>query len=245
MRPIILSSLSVAVLLITSAHAATIPDYPFVYVTGQAQKNIAPDVADASFTVLVEGLDAALAEQAVQSRVTDVLNALHAAGVSTGHIDASGLAKEVITTDESEKKPAAIRGYKLSRQFSVRIIDLKAWPTVATYLLETANITDLQVTFARSDSKSIEATLVDKAAKDAQENAQRLAKSFGRHAGAVMALSQSQFADIGPTFGMGLEEGALSAPEDVMVTGRLRDSSLLVPRTIELSAEVHALVKLQ
>lgn len=245
MRWSVIWSLSIAALL-TSAHAATIPDYPFVYVTGEAQENIPPDAADATFTVLVEGSYAAVAERAVESRVTDVLQVLHAAGVSADHIDASGITKEVVTTDESGRKPPVIRGYKVSRQFSVKIVDLKAWPKLAAHLLESQNITDIQVTFGRSDEKSIQATLIDKAARDAQEKAQRLAKSFGQRAGAVMALSQSQFADIGPTFGMGPEEGTtLAAPvEEVVLTGRLADS-LLVPRTIELSVEVHALIKLE
>jgi uncharacterized protein YggE len=238
-------SLAVAALLASSAHAATIPDYPFVYVTGEAQESIPPDIADATFTVMVEGPDAAIAERAVQSRVADVLDVLHAAGMSTDQIDASGLAKEAVTTDESEKGPVVIRGYRVSRQFSLRIIDLRGWPRVASHLLESPNISELQVTFGRSDSKSIEATLVDKAAQDAQEKAQRLAKSFGRHAGVVMALSQSQFADMGPIFGMGPEEGVAPAPEAVMVSGQLHDSSLFVPRTIQLSIEVHAVVKLQ
>jgi hypothetical protein len=61
-----------------------------------------------------------------------------------------------------------------------------------------------------------------------------------------MALSQSQFSDIGPTFGMGFGGGeAGAAPEAVMVTGERRDSGLFVPHSIELSVDVYALVKLQ
>ena len=241
MRPIVPSLLLTA--LVATAHAAAIPGYPFVYVTGEAQATVPPDVADASFSVLAEDPKSAIAEQVVERRVSDVLKLLHAAGVSDDRIDASGITKEAVAADESGTKPVIIRGYKISRQFSVRVTDLKKWPELVTSLLELQDITDLQVTFGRSDAKSIEATLVDKAAKDARERARRLAMSFGRRAGAVMAISQSQFADIGPTFGMGPEEGG--ALQDVMVTGERRGPALLVPHSVELSAEVHALVKLQ
>lgn len=238
---------ALAATLLTTAHAATIPDYPFVYVTGEAEVKVPPDVADATLSVLAEDPNAAVAEQTVESGVNGVLKLLRAAGVSDSRIDASGISKEVVTTDETENKPIVIRGYKVSRQFSVRITDLKKWPEIATRLLELQNVTDVEVTFGRSDAKRIDATLVGKAAMDAQERAQRLAKSFGQHAGAVMALSQSPFSNIGPTFGMGSEEGGDSAGAPVMemvVTGR-RGSSLLIPDSIELSVEVHALVKLQ
>lgn len=194
--------------------------------------------------MLAEDPEAALAEQTVQGRVSDVLKVLHAMGVSDDRIDASGIAKDAITTDESETKPAVIRGYKVSRQFSVKVTDLRKWPEIVSRLLELQNITDLQVTFGRSDAKSIEATLVDRAAKDARKRAERLAISFGRHAGTVMAISQSQFEDIGQTFGMGREEGG-TLEEEVVVTSQRRDAALRIPRSVELSAEVHALVKLQ
>ena len=245
MRPSITCFLLLAALS-TSAHAAAIPDYPFVYVRGEAEARIPPNVADASFTVLAEGSDATRAEQTVESRVKEILKILHSAGVKDDRIDASGLMKEAVTTDDSGDKPIVIRGYRVSRQLSARIVDLKNWPDVASRLLALQNITDLQVTFGRSDAKGIEASLLDKAAKDAQQRAQRLAMSFGQHAGPVMALSQSQFSDIGPTFGMGPDESdGVAAPEAVMVTGERRDSALFIPHSIELSVEVHALVKLQ
>lgn len=233
--------------LAATAHAATIPDYPFVYVTGEAQARVSPDVADASFSVLAEGPNAALAEQTVENRVNEVLKILHTAGVSDSRIDASGITKEALTSDESENKPVVIRGYKVSRQLSIKVIDLKSWPEIASHLLESQNITDIQVTFGRADAKSIKATLVEKAAKDARERAEHLATSFGRHAGAVMALSQSQFANIGPTFGMGSEEstGVAAPVEEMVVTTERHGSALLTPHSIELSVEVYALVKLQ
>lgn len=231
--------------LLATAHAATIPDYPFVYVTGEARTKLAPDVADATFTVLAEGRDAAVAEHTVESRVADVLNVLHAAGVTDERIDASSLTKEAVTSDDSERKPTVIRGYKVSRQLSTRITDLGKWPAIATHLLGAQNITDLQVTFGRSDEKSIDAKLVAKAAQDARDRARRLAASSGLHAGAVMALSQSPFGTVGPSFGMGFQDGAAAPLEEIMVTGARRDAALFIPHSIELTVEVHALVKLQ
>lgn len=236
---------SIAALLGT-AHAATIPDYPFVYVTGEAHTRVPPDVADVTFTVLAEGRNAASADHTVESRVVEILGVLHAGGVSDDRIDASSLTKEAVTTDYSEGKPAIIRGYKVSRQFEAKISDLKKWPEIATRLLDLQNITDVQVTFGRSDAKAIDAALLEKAAKDARERAQRLAISFGRHAGVLMALSQSPFGSLGPSFGVGSGDGAAAAPlEEVVATGVHRDAALFIPHSIELTAEVHALVKLQ
>lgn len=233
--------------LVATANAATIPDYPFVYVTGEAQTRVPPDVADISFSVLAESQDAAVAGHTVEGRVAEILRVLHSIGLSNDRIDVSGLTKEAVTSDYSQDKPAVIRGYKVSRDFSTKITDLTKWPEIAARLLEAQNITDVQVTFGRSDAKRIDAALLEKAAKDARERAQRLAISFGRHAGVVMALSQSPFGTLGPSFGMGSEEsgGAAAPVEEAVVTGVHRDAALFIPHSIELTAEVHALVKLQ
>lgn len=238
--------LLLAAALLTTARAATIPDYPFVYVKGEAQASVPPDLADVSFSVLAEGPDAASGERIVESRVNDILKILHTAGVTDERMDVSGLTKEAVTTDDSENKLIVIRGYRISRQFSVKIVGLKNWPQIAAHLLQLQNVTDVQVTFGRSDAKRIEAGLLDEAAKDARQRAQRLALSFGQHAGPVMALSQLQFSDMGTTFGMGTGEGGgFAAPAAVMVTGERRDSALFIPRSIELSVDVYAIVKLQ
>lgn len=187
MRRIIPWLLPIAALLAT-AHAATLPDYPFVYVTGEAQTRVPPDVAEATFTVQAEERDAAFAERTVESRVADVLQVLHAAGVSDDRIDASSLSKESVTSDGSDDKPIVIRGYRVSREFSAKVTDLKKWPQIATHLLEAQNFIDVQVAFSRSDARSIDSALLERAAKDARERAQRLAISFGRHAGVLMAI---------------------------------------------------------
>ena len=66
MRRIIPWLLPIAALL-ASAHAATLPDYPFVYVTGEARTRVPPDVAEATFSVQAEEKDAALAERTVKA----------------------------------------------------------------------------------------------------------------------------------------------------------------------------------
>ena len=230
--------------LIAVAHAGTIPNYPFVYVTGRADVRVPPNVADTTFTVLAESPRAGVAEHTVESRVTEVLILLRSAGVRDSQIDASGLTKEAVTNnDDSERKPLSIRGYRVSRQIEAKISDLKNWPQIATHLLQVQNVTDVQVTFGRSDAKGIEESLLGKAAKDAKKRAHLLAVSFGQHVWKVMALSQSQFDTIDGNFLGGLYGNG--TPQMVMIAPPPGDSTLLVPSSIKLSVEVHAIVTLQ
>lgn len=229
--------------LITVAHADTIPNYPFVYVTGKAYVRVRPNVADTTFRVLAESPHAVLAEQTVESRVTEVLKMLRSAGVRDIQIDASGLTKEAMTNGDSESKPLSIRGYRVSRLIEAKISDLKHWPQIATHLLQLQNITDVRVTFGRSDAKGIEESLLGKAAMDAKKRAHLLAVSFDQHVGKVMALSQSQFDTIDGNFLGGFYGN--EASQMVMMAPPPGDSTLLVPSSIKLSVEVHAIVKLQ
>ncbi|MBW4053453.1 MAG: SIMPL domain-containing protein [Proteobacteria bacterium] len=229
--------------LLTVAHAGTIPNYPFVYVTGKAAVRVRPNVADTTFTVLSDSPSASVAEHTVESRVAEVLKLLHAVGVGDSQIDASALTKEAVTADDSDGKPLSIRGYRVSRSIEARISDLKKWPQIAKHLLGLQNVTDMQVTFGRANAKAIEESLLGKAAKDAKKRAQLLAASFGQHAGQVMALSRSRFESIDGSF-LGAFYGNVVS-QMVMVPPPPGDSTLLVPSNIKLSVEVHAIVKLQ
>ncbi len=241
MRQSILCSLLFGTLL-TAAHAGMMPSYPFVYVNGTAQIRVAPNVANAGFTVLAESASPAAAEDTVSRRVAEVLRFLNSEDVAANQIDASDLTKDAETNDDSNNRPLIIRGYRVSRQISIRISDLKRWPEIATYLLKEKNVADVQVSFGRSDTKKIRLALLGKAARDATARAEQLAKSFGRRAGKVMALSQVRFSAISQSFGFGFyDEGA----EAVQIPPPPGDATRFVPSSIRISVQVNAIVRLK
>ena len=232
--------------------AADLPAYPFINVTGHAQKTVTPDLARISLTVKARDPGAEVAARAVAERVQEVLDLLAKSGIAAADIDAHAISKEVLfDRDPGFSGGGARRGpprYEVSRTFSVVLRNVASWPELGTRLLEMPNVEDLEAQFDRTDHEALEAELIAAAAHDAQQRAERMAAGFGQRLGAVQAISQEPFEEISgrllradmrwayedsPTAGLG-------APR-----GRGEAAQVLVPTTIRAGASVNALYRLE
>ncbi len=237
--------------LVAPVWGGDLPTYPFINVTGQAQKAVAPDLARISFTVKARDPGAEVAARAVAERVQEVLDLLAKAGIATADVDAHAIAKDVVFERDSGFSGGARRGpphYEVSRAFSVVLRNVASWPELGTRLLEMPNVEDLEAQFDRTDLAALEAELVTAAAHDAQQRAERMASGFGARLGAVQAISQDPFEQISGRFLRadmryayeGSPTAGLGAPR-----GRGEAAQVLVPTTIRLGASVNALYRLE
>lgn len=231
-----------ALLCAAAAHSAAIPEYPFVFVTGEARLQTAPDEAGGSLTVRAYAADPAAAAAVVERRTGEILRLLAAHGVAAADVRAFEISKQAMTTQSSPQEPPAIRGYQISRRIGFELRRVAEWPAIADALLAMPNVDDLNVGFDRSDRASLEAQLLRRAAADAAKRARALAESFGRRLGAAVAISQPSFDSIGPAFGFGgaprFEGMVRSAP----VAG---DAHGEVPPAITVAASVNAVFRLR
>jgi uncharacterized protein YggE len=227
------------------ARAAAIPDYPFVFVTGESEAHVVPDIVACSVTVRAFDTDPAKAQKLVEHRLQDLLMFLSERKVPSEDIEAYDVQKEIIANDSSDPGRVTIRGYNISRAINFKLRDVTLWPEVSAMLLSTENMDDLRVNFDRTDRDKIAAELIAKAAADAKSKASQLAQSFGRTLGAPVAISQESFGFIDSRFGFGGGAGMSAASSSASFASTSPKNAMMLPTTIPVNARVNALFKLE
>lgn len=224
------------------ANAAALPDYPFLFETGTAQIELAPDMALVHITIADRGKDASRVFSAVNSSVDAVLGALARANVPPADIDASDIQRSVDYVRPEQRSATTVR-YVITRQVKVRLRDLSAWPVLMADLAKISAIDTMSSDFQISSRQKVDLELEQQAARDAETRARRNAGYFGRKLGAVMAISRVPFDSLEQTFTGGSGNSRFMPPPFIppMEPG----SSLHVPAKISLSGSVNVLFRLE
>lgn len=224
------------------ANAAALPDYPFLFETGTAQIELAPDMAIVSITIADRGEDASRVFSAVNNSVDAVLGALARSKVPKPDIDASDIQRSVDYVRPEQRASTTVR-YVITRQVKVRLRDLSVWPVLMADLAKISTIETMSSDFQISSRQTVDMELEQQAARDAEARAKRSAGYFGRKLGAAMAISRVPFDSLEQTFTGGSGNSRFMPPPFIPPTEP--GSSLHVPATIRLSGSVNVLFKLE
>jgi uncharacterized protein len=227
----------------SSALAADIPDYPFVFVTGKAEIDTPPDFAVCSLIVRAIDQDPGRAESTVDGRLKSVLGILAANGVAPVDVESFDISKQILSTAYSEKEPAEIRGYDFTRSLQFKVRQLKALPAIKEGFVGSPNVEQVSCEFDRTDRAAIEADLLTKAVHSARDQANKLAGPLGRHVTSAEAVSQVPFGSIAGALGVGSTQPELEGMNR-MFEKSMSAEALLVPSTIHMSVWVNVLFKM-
>ena len=235
--PVILS------LIVSSCFASQIPDFPFVYVEGQARMEVPPDMATISFKVeeFQENADSALS--IMKKHSADLISFFNEQGIDKKDVSSYQISKSA----KRERKDYAelnILGYELKQEFEVTLRELSKYEELMKKLLSMNNITGIRASFNSTKRKQFESELIAQATADAKQQANLLAKEFGVRLGSIYALSHEEFANLAGKFG--LSYGTSGGLAGGIVTDALASEDLfIIPSTIKLWASVNAIFKLE
>lgn len=210
-----------------SATAASIPDYPFVHVTGSAFQAVVPDIGSLDFEVVAVDADPAAARAVVEARVGDVRDLTRQGGV-----DADDLTVREVRQSIRKDDKAANGGplYELRCDVHINVRNLANWATLAGGLLGKPNLDGFASGFDRSDMDSITDELVTQAIRDARRQADVMAAASGRKTGAVMGATPDTLKNLSTA--MGLERGEFrraGGPDRARAQDVDREQLLAVP----------------
>ena len=237
--------LMLALLGVSSASlASALPDYPFVFTSGSAERLIAPDIAQLSFRIQSHQREADTAIAMVESASKRVAGLLEDADVKVEDIDASEIDKVEKKHRESGAQESVPGGFEASRRFKVTIRDLAKYPVLVNDVFELPASEGFFTTFDRTDREQIERQLFDQAAKNAQARAEQMATSFARKLGQVRGIAQVPFMSLPDWLGFSGDSDYGPAAYAIG-TPSLSLERLLVPATITISVEVNAVFELQ
>jgi len=180
-----------------AAHAADLPNYPFVHAGGEGFLMVAPDMGEIDFDISAFDPDPAAAVATVQARAAEVHALLAEQGASA---EVRDMRKEMRKPADADA--AAAPGYDLRSSVHVVVPDLSKWRPIMLALLAMANVDHLSTTFARSDRLKLEQELTAAAVKDARRRAEDMAAGFGKKLGAVTAVSSGQLRNLTGAVGL-------------------------------------------
>jgi uncharacterized protein len=231
-----------ALLLIPQAvTAAGLPEFPFVFVSGQSETEVAPDIATLSFRIEAFNENPDIALKIVNERSAEVFELFSKNDIEKKDVIAYEISKDTVRQTK-EYVRLGISGYEIKRRISVTIRKLNTFDQLMTHLLNLKNISNIQPQFDTTKRKDIETELTKQAAVKARQEAEILAKGFGSEVLSIYAISTSpsQFGYIEMQFGFGPghREYAAAAYKSERV-------NVYMPNTIKLQQRVNAIFKIK
>ncbi|MHB0961521.1 MAG: SIMPL domain-containing protein [Pirellulaceae bacterium] len=226
------------------ADASELPDYPFVYVRGEAVSKVAPDICVIHYRVTIRDRDSAIAMKSFETLSAKTLAVLFEHGVKREDVVASDIDKHVVRGDEQRDK-LLILGYEITRHIEFTLRDLTKYGAVVSALMKTDDVTVYDTEYDRTDREEIESRLLTEAISKARAKAELLAEGSGQRIVKLRAISPVGFRELSVDFGLSStsEISVLNsvAPETVI---RELEEMLFVPATIEFRNSVSVIYEL-
>jgi len=229
---------------LSSAFAADWPQFPFVYVMGEASAEVAPDLAKITFDVTVFDEDSNRLMQELSTSTQSVIDTSVANSVGKGDITSEQLAKRAVRAQaEGTYEQLRVLGYEASRGFTITLMDVNRYSELIDALAALPHVTNLNTTFDIKNRATIEKKVTLDAEKDAIGRAKDLALGAGAELGKIHAVSQRGFYSIPGVFGVTDRVGP-----DGMFEKRMAPSdtaNAFVPKSIRIENAVYLIVQLR
>jgi uncharacterized protein len=222
--------------------ASPLPDFPFVAVTGQSSKQVAPDSVTLTFSITTFHQTAEVANAQLSQASAKVLAVLKANGVSDEQVTAYELEKSEKRKRDDNYNELEILGYDLNRRFEVRLSSLKQYPVLLGQLYAAEYVHNLNSVFDTSERDAVETALISAAAAQSRKKAEQMAEGLGVKIHSVFAFNDSgSFSSFFATFGVS-DSTLFNAEMSASRTGSAQQ--VLVPQFIEISKTVNVIYKI-
>lgn len=225
--------------------ASPLPDFPFVAVTGQSSKQVAPDSVTVTFSITTFHQTAEVANAQLSQASTKVLAVLKANGVSDEQVTAYELEKSEKRKRDDNYNELEILGYDLNRRFEVRLSSLKQYPALLAQLYAAEYVHNLNSVFDTSERDVVETALISAAAAQARKKAEQMAEGLGVKIHSVFAFNDSgSFSSFFATFGLDIDTGVSVRRRVPSNMSDAEAQQVLIPQTIEISKTVNVIYKI-
>lgn len=238
-------SFILSILVANQLVASPIPDFPFTAVDGSATKEVSPDKATITFTVLCHDPSSEVAVTTVNKVLTVVVDGILGLGIGKESLIAGDLSKEAVREKGEDYKQLKILGYDVSREVKVTVSEIQRYTAVARLIMATDNVTRVSTEFDTSKRDEIEATLMATACADAKKKAELLCKGVGTELGDAFAVSDKEFTGLPGRFGFGYSGSDFAVGSMLpSLGGDAEEVPVFVPAKIEVRGSVSVLYRL-
>jgi uncharacterized protein YggE len=227
-------------------NASTMPDFPFVTVTGKSVIKVEPDMATLEFYVVTFNKEATLAKSLLNKTSNDVVIILKSNGILETEIKSFEINKQAMRASDDEYNDLAILGYEFIQKFKVTINDLKIYSKLTNELMDINNVEDIESYFDFSKKDEIEVELIKEASKKAKQKAENMALGLGVKIDSVFAFNDSgSFSSFFATFGFRSEYRGASIALLAPGSSNPNSSNIFIPHYIEISKSINVVYKIK
>jgi uncharacterized protein YggE len=185
-----------------SAVASSIPDYPFVHVTGSNFRIEMPDIATLDFQIVAADADPAAARAVIDARMAEVRELMQKLSIDADDLQV----REVRQGVRKERGADGAPVYELSCDVHIRLRNVANWPALGGGLLGKPNLDSFAADFDLSTMDQVNDEMVVAAIADARRRAEVMAAASGRRLGPVTAATQDALKKLGTTLGLERDE---------------------------------------
>lgn len=224
------------------SYANDLPDFPFVSVTGSADREVPPNFADITLQTFVYNASSLQAVAHNNRAMEHVFELLRDFKIDQDTVKATDVNKREKRLRGEQRERLEIVGYEVSRRLSFQLSELSRYAELVNALNAIDFVTEVNGHFDTSERSSIETSLQAEASQSSRQSADHLAESLGVSIDSVYGISQDRNFHYGTARFAYYDRSvsALHAPED-----NSNRMVLLVPKSIELSQQVSVLYRLK
>lgn len=226
------------------AVASPIPDFPFVTVTGESNRKVAPNMVTIQLQALVFDKKAENAQLKLEKTTARLVKLLEVNGIDLRSISSEQINKRTKRARNNKSyEDLEILGYELTRQFKIELDDLDNFSSLSNALLKQENIVAISNQFDVSNKQDIGVELIAEAATKAKNKATQMATGLGVELGSVFAFNDTgSFQTFFATFGLASEERYNMRMADSMAFHS--EKTAFIPEFIEISKRINVIYKL-
>ena len=222
--------------------ASTIPDFPFVTVTGESIRHVTPDKVTITFNVSTFNKDAKEAKLILVNTSSEVVKLLKSNGVKEKSIQSFAIDKTVKRKRDENYNYLGVLGYDFFQGFEINLDDLESYPAIADALLEMNNVSQLNADFDYSKREELEVTLIKEAGLQAKQKAIHMAQGLGVEIDSVFAFNEEKsYQDLITVFGLTGETRFGETRRRVVPPSQV----IFIPKFIQIFKSIHVVYKLK
>ncbi|WP_272521461.1 oxidative stress defense protein [Providencia sp. PROV202] len=210
LKSIVVAALLAGLAVPTMSLASAVPEGPHISTSASGAVKVAPDMATLSINVQVTNKDAAAAKAAVDKRVAEYYEFLKKNGIEKQDIEAANVRTQP-NYDYSSTAKASLKGYTATRTVEVKVKKLDQLNVLLDGALA-AGLNEINsVQFGVNDPQKYRNAARDQAMKNAQQQAEALAKGFNAQLGPIYSINYNAPSDVPYPMAMRSRGGALKA----------------------------------
>lgn len=226
------------------AAASSIPDYPFVHVTGSNFRMEMPDIATLDFQVVAADADPAAARAVIDARMAEVRELMRKLSIEEDDMQV----REVRQSVRKERNADGAPVYELSCDVHIRLRNTANWPALGGGLLGKPNLDSFAADFDLSTMEQVNDEMVAAAIADARRRAEVMAAAGGRRLGPMTAATPDALKKLGTTLGLERDEFRLErrarAPSNQRAADIDRETFVMV-QVLKLRQSVDIVFRLE